>query len=465
MFLINDDHLDKTAIICNDGNIITYKELKKLIENFGNNFEKRSLIFLLVPNKLYSIVSYLACLEYNLIPLLLNERIHNDQLINLIEIYKPKYILSERKIIHYDYLKDVSLEESNLFIRSKTYKTNLHKNLALLLTTSGSTGSPKLVKLTKENIVSNAKSISKYLKLGCDDRAITSLPFYYSYGLSVINSHLFSGGSIVLSKSAMMEEKFWNKINGCFVTSIAGVPYNYDMLLRLGIDNLKIPTVKKMTQAGGKLGWEKVKKINDSLKLKGIDFYVMYGQTEATARISYLPCESVDKKPKSIGIPIPGGKLWIENKKGLKISETMIIGEMVYEGPNVSMGHAESVESLSVGDVNNGVLRTGDLAYFDEEGYFFIEGRNNRFIKVFGNRISLNSLEKLIAKKGFDNIVIGEDDKIIIYIKKTKRVSIGNFIKEISEEIGINMVAITIKQVDDFPRLDSGKINYKVLNT
>ena len=465
MFLISDDYLDRVALVCNDGYIVTYKELKWLVNDFSTYLDERSLIFLLGSNDLDSLVCYFASMDSGVVPLLLSENIKDDQLNNLIDIYSPKYIFSKRVLNNDLYLLKDNFRKSNLFSRDEAHDAKLHDDLALLLTTSGSTGSPKLVKLTKENIKSNAESISEYLKIGCDDRAITSLPFNYSYGLSVINSHLFSGGSIVLSNSSMMEEKFWKSINDYSVTSIAGVPYNYEMMLRLGIDNLDIPTIKKMTQAGGKLDYQKAKKVNDSLQLKGIDFYTMYGQTEATARISYLPCGNLDKKPNSIGIPIPGGRLWLENEEGLKISNSKIVGEMIYEGLNVSMGYAESKEDLSIGDVNKGILKTGDLAYFDEEGYYFIEGRNNRFVKVFGNRISLDSLEKLVTTKGFDSVATGVDDKIVIYVIEEPNLSVAELRKEISESIGINMVAIKVTPIDDFPRLDSGKINYKALNS
>ena len=465
MFLISDDYLDRVALVCNDGYIVTYKELKWLVNDFSTYLDERSLIFLLGSNDLDSLVCYFASMDSGVVPLLLSENIKDDQLNNLIDIYSPKYIFSKRVLNNDLYLLKDNFRKSNLFSRDEAHDAKLHDDLALLLTTSGSTGSPKLVKLTKENIKSNAESISEYLKIGCDDRAITSLPFNYSYGLSVINSHLFSGGSIVLSNSSMMEEKFWKSINDYSVTSIAGVPYNYEMMLRLGIDNLDIPTIKKMTQAGGKLDYQKAKKVNDFLQLKGIDFYTMYGQTEATARISYLPCGNIDKKPNSIGIPIPGGRLWLENEEGLKISNSKIVGEMIYEGLNVSMGYAESKEDLSIGDVNKGILRTGDLAYYDEDGYYFIEGRNNRFVKVFGNRISLDSLEKLITIKGFDSVATGVDDKMVIYVIEVPNLSVTELRKEISESIGINMVAIKVTPIDDFPRLGSGKINYKALNS
>jgi len=465
VFLINNSQPEKTAIVCDNGDTISYGKLKKLINSFSIYFKERSIVFLIGSNNVSSLVCYFAALESGVVPLLLSENINDEQLNDLIDIYSPKYIFSKKTFSNSIYSLRAKVEEGHLFLRNKALDISIHKDLALLLTTSGSTGSPKLVKLTKENIKSNAESISEYLKIGYDDRAITSLPFNYSYGLSVINSHLFSGGSIVLSNSSMMEEKFWKSINDYSVTSIAGVPYNYEMMLRLGIDNLDIPTIKKMTQAGGKLDYQKAKKVNDFLQLKGIDFYTMYGQTEATARISYLPCGNIDKKPNSIGIPIPGGRLWLENEEGLKISNSKIVGEMIYEGLNVSMGYAESKEDLSIGDVNKGILKTGDLAYFDEEGYYFIEGRNNRFVKVFGNRISLDSLEKLVTTKGFDSVATGVDDKIVIYVIEEPNLSVAELRKEISESIGINMVAIKVTPIDDFPRLDSGKINYKALNS
>jgi acyl-coenzyme A synthetase/AMP-(fatty) acid ligase len=465
VFLINNSQPEKTAIVCDNGDTISYGKLKKLINSFSIYFKERSIVFLIGSNNVSSLVCYFAALESGVVPLLLSENINDEQLNDLIDIYSPKYIFSKKTFSNSIYSLRAKVEEGHLFLRNKALDISIHKDLALLLTTSGSTGSPKLVKLTKENIKSNAESISEYLKIGYDDRAITSLPFNYSYGLSVINSHLFSGGSIVLSNSSMMEEKFWKSINDYSVTSIAGVPYNYEMMLRLGIDNLDIPTIKKMTQAGGKLDYQKAKKVNDFLQLKGIDFYTMYGQTEATARISYLPCGNIDKKPNSIGIPIPGGRLWLENEEGLKISNSKIVGEMIYEGLNVSMGYAESKEDLSIGDVNKGILRTGDLAYYDEDGYYFIEGRNNRFVKVFGNRISLDSLEKLITIKGFDSVATGVDDKMVIYVIEVPNLSVADLRKEISESIGINMVAIKVIPLGDFPRLDSGKINYKALNS
>jgi long-chain acyl-CoA synthetase len=463
MFLLDNNYPNRVALVCDDGTYVTYKELNDLIEKFSYNLTQKSLIFLLCKNDIDSIICYLTALRVGAVPLLLSENINKEQLNNLIKIYNPKYIFSKKTFVKNTYSIKNRLNKSNIFICDNYNDYKVHKDLALLLTTSGSTGSPKLVKLTKLNLISNAKSISEFLGINFKDRAITSLPFHYSYGLSVINSHLYSGGSIFLSSSSMIEEKFWIDINEHNITSIAGVPYNYEMMLRLGIKNLNIPTVKKMTQAGGKLDLKKIKQVNTSLIKKEIDFYIMYGQTEATARISFLPCEDISSKPNSIGISIPGGSLSLHDEKGIKIYESLIVGEMVYEGPNVFMGYANSITDLSIGDVKYGKLKTGDLAYFDEDGYYFIKGRKSRFVKVFGNRISLDYLEEIIIKKGFETAIIAEDDKIIIYLKNKEGLLIPDFRKEISEYLGINMVAIYAIAIKHFPRHESGKINYQEL--
>ena len=464
MFLINDDHLDRTALVCNDGSIITYKQLKRLVNDFGAYLDERSLVFLLGSNNLSSLVCYLSSLDQEVVPLLLSESIKIEQLNNLIDIYSPKYIFQKKSRPSNDLNLLSSFGEYGLFIRDKSKNIKFHPSLALLLTTSGSTGSPKLVRLTKNNIISNAKSISKYLDINSDDRAITSLPYNYSYGLSVINTHLSSGGSIVLTNASMMERNFWSLVEKFSVTSFAGVPYNYEMILRLGVDKLDISSIRKMTQAGGRLDFNKIEKINNSLKSKNIKFYVMYGQTEATARMSYLPPKDIERKPDSIGMAIPYGKLWIVDSKGHIIEQIESVGELMYSGDNVSMGYARSIIDLQLGDKNAGILKTGDLARFDSEGYFFIEGSNNRFVKLFGNRISLDSLEKIVSNKGFESVVTGDDKKIVINIINHPNLSQDSLRSEISEVIGINHVAIKINVISEFPRLDNGKIDYKFLN-
>ena len=464
MFLTGVENEENIALIQGDKLVITYSNLFQQIEDFSRLFNSKHLIFIIGENDVASVIAYLSSIEFGVVPLLLGSKTNQGQIDNLINIYKPKYIFQKINLnLHSEYYLSSKFRGYSFFTSNTCDEIKLHPDLALLLTTSGSTGSPKLVRLTKKNLISNAKSISKYLDIKSNDRAISSLPFNYSYGLSVINSHLNSGASIVLTNSSMMERDFWHLINKHSVTSLAGVPYNYEMILRLGIDRLKIPSIKKMTQAGGKLSFDKIDRINATLKQKNISFYTMYGQTEATARISYLAPDDIDKKPGSIGKAIPAGKMWLQGKKGKVIEETDSIGELVYSGDNVSMGYALSLSDLMLGDENKGVLRTGDLARCDSDGYFFIEGSINRFIKIYGNRISLYSLERIIFDKGFENVVIGGNNKILICVIKNKNLSVDKLISEVSKEININHSSIQIKIVEDFPRLTNGKIDYKVM--
>ena len=464
MFFSCVENLNNIALIESTGKINTYLDLQQNVSDFSTFFTEKHLIFIIGENDLSTIVCYVSSIESGMVPLLLSPRINKNQLDNLIIIYKPKYIFQKKRSNPY---RDYNLAKKHnsylLFVKEKSEVIRLHPDLALLLTTSGSTGSPKLVRLTKKNIISNAKSISKYLKITSVDRAITSLPFNYSYGLSVINSHLISGGSLVLSNSSMMEGDFWRLIAKHSVTSLSGVPYNYEMMMRLGFDRLQISSIKKMTQAGGRLEINKIKEISKVLQVNKIKLYIMYGQTEATARISYLSPEDINNKLGSIGKAIPNGKLWIENKDRELIDQVNSVGELIYSGKNVSMGYANSINDLGLGDVNKGVLRTGDLAKFDSEGFFYIEGSANRFIKIYGNRISLDSLEKIIFKKGYECAAIGSENKIIIYVIFNKNLSTDLLKVAISEVIGINQTVIQIYVVSDFPRLDNGKINYNVI--
>jgi len=464
MFISNVSNLNDVALIESNGSILTYADLYKNVSEFRTFFDNKHLVFIIGENNLATIICYLSAVESEMVPLLLSSKINQNQLNNLLDVYKPKYIFQNKSRPSNDLDLLSSFGEYGFFIRSKSKSIKLHPNLALLLTTSGSTGSPKLVRLTKKNLISNAKSISEYLDINSNDRAITSLPYNYSYGLSVINTHLSSGGSLVLTNASMMEGNFWRLVKKYSVTSFAGVPYSYEMILRLGVDKLEISSINKMTQAGGRLDLNIIEKINNSLKSKNIKFYVMYGQTEATARMSYLPPEDIERKPDSIGIAIPNGKLWIEDSKGHIIEQSDNVGELIYSGENVSMGYARSIIDLELGDKNAGILKTGDLAKFDSEGYFSIEGSNNRFVKLFGNRISLDSLEKIVSNKGFESVATGDDKKIVIHIINNPNLSQDSLRSSISEVIGINHVAIYINVISEFPRLENGKIDYKFLS-
>ncbi len=300
----------------------------------------------------------------------------------IIDIYDPRYVISGDQVE----------------VREDAAPADLHPDLRLLLSTSGSTGSPKLVRLTEANVAANAASIAQYLELGPGERAIASLPLSYSYGLSVLNSHVHAGASIAFTPHSVIRPEFWQDVRRHDVTSFAGVPYAYAMLERIGMRDMDLPALRTMTQAGGRLDPEVARRFAQQRR-----FFVMYGQTEATARIAYVPPQRLADKPGSIGIAIPGGELSIED------------GELVYRGPNVMMGYATARADLARGDELGGVLRTGDLGHHDDEGFFYVTGRAKRIAKVYGQRINLDEIEA--AVDGPAGAIAG-DDRIDVFAER-----------------------------------------------
>lgn len=452
---------EHTALIEESGKIVSYSQLQAIADGIAENIRPKSLVFCLCTNTVPSIAGYVAFIQYGFPVLLLDAKKSDDLLQRLLEIYSPNYIwrpttsTKEKSIYAYG--------NYSLYAYSDA-KVPVHSDLSLLLTTSGSTGSPKLVRLTESNITSNAESIIEYLGITSGERAVTSLPMYYSFGMSVINSHLHCGGALLLSDKTVVQGEFWKFVKEGQATSIAGVPYTYEMLRRLRFFRMDLPHLKTMIQAGGKLNADIVKEYAENAQTVGKRFFVMYGQTEAGPRISYLPYNIAVQKPSSIGIAIPGGKLSVYNSDGIPISDPDVDGELVYEGPNVCMGYAEIKEDLIKGDANHGILYTGDIARFDKDGYFYITGRMKRFVKIWGNRCNLDSIEQLIKPLCPDCACVGNDEKIQVYITD-KNLSSERLLLYLSEKTGLNQLAFTIKYIDDIPRSKSGKIQYSALTS
>lgn len=462
--MFNTGNAEQTAIITETGEVITYATLSNDVKVVASALKNRELIFIICRNDYVPLTFYLGALKIGAVPLLLSSDIHPLQLKKLLEIYSPHLLLMIPELAQTQTgLSPLSQHDNYMLYRNdaSTYPS-LHNDLAFLATTSGSTGDPKLVRLSAGNLKSNALSIIDYLNITPNDRAILSLPMNYSYGLSVINSHLLAGASIVLTNHSMMEREFWQQINMYNVTSFAGVPYHFEMLLRLGLKRLKIPSINKITQAGGRLAPEKIEKVHEYCVEKDINLWIMYGQTEAAPRMSYLPMDEILKRRGSIGKAIPGGKMWICDEQAETITKPYQTGELIYEGPNVCLGHAITAEDLSLPDQNKGLLKTGDLAHVDNDGYFYIDGRKSRFFKIYGNRISLDQVEQVIQSYGFEGVTSGEDDNLVIHI-----VDLGNNATILQEKLAltmkINPQALTVREIDAIPRLANGKIDYQCL--
>ncbi len=460
-----DKYKDNIAVITESGDKITYADISLHCTELTANIPSHSLVFNLCRNEIGSLVGYAGFLNAKIVPLMLKSDLDDELLQSLIKTYKPDFLylpsdMKERfsgcplvyEKLNYTLLKTVY---------DKAYPLN--DDLALLLTTSGSTGSPKLVRQSYRNIEANTKSILEYLALTETERAITTLPMNYTYGISIINTHLQVGASLILTKKSPMQKEFWRQLKEYGATSFGGVPYIYEMLNRLSFERMNLPSLRYITQAGGKLSPELHEKFAHWAISTGKKFIVMYGQTEATARMSYLPAERSLEKYGSIGIAIPGGKFTLIDVDRNDITQPDTVGELVYEGPNVTLGYAECGEDLSKGDERYGCLETGDMAKFDRDGFFYIVGRKKRFLKIFGNRVNLDETEHILktAFMGCDFACTGIDDKMTVFITdENKKDAV---IKFLAEKLRLNVLAFNINYIEVIPRNESGKVLYKDL--
>ncbi|HET7736029.1 MAG TPA: AMP-binding protein [Nocardioidaceae bacterium] len=326
----------------------------------------------------------------------------------------------------------------------------LHPDLALLLSTSGSTGSPKLVRLSQRNLTANAAAIASYLQIRPTDVAPTTLPLHYCYGLSVLNSHLSVGAAVLLTDASVTDPSFWDTFRSAGCTTLAGVPYTFELLDRVGFADLDLPTLRYLTQAGGKMCADDVRRYAELGLQRGFDLFVMYGATEATARMAYLPPDLARTHPGLIGLPVPGGAFRIDD------------GELVYRGDNVMLGYATCPEDLAKGrEVTE--LRTGDLARRTPDGLYEVTGRTARIAKVFGLRIDLARVETVLAETGIHVHCADGGDRVVVGVDVSARPAPADLAERAAVAAGLPVVAVDVVPLTGVPRLPSGKPDYRAI--
>ena len=330
---------------------------------------------------------------------------------------------------------------------------DLHPDLALLLSTSGSTGSPKLVRLSHANVWANARSIADYLGLTPADRAVTSLPLHYCYGLSVLTSHLLAGATVVLTDASVADDRFWALARAAGATSLAGVPYTFELLESRGFTGEELPTLRYLTQAGGRMDPDRVRRFAGLGREQGFDLFVMYGQTEATARMAYLPPHLALARPEAIGIPVPGGDLRLAPVPGAPEG----VGELVYTGPNVMMGYARTAADLGLG-AETPELHTGDLARQADDGLWEVCGRLDRHAKVLGLRLDLLRLEAQMPVPTALVVEGGTVHGFVTEARTTERVR-----RELTAASGLPLHLVRVHQIPAVPTTPRGKTDYRLL--
>ena len=456
-----------SVALVDDARTWTYEELAHAGESIAQAIGGRTLAFIACTNTVGCIAGYTGMLDAGIAPLMVGADLDMQLLHGLADVYAPTHIWAPTAQADDfpGYRKDFSFESYTLLVSEDPRDAELHDDLALLMSTSGSTGTPKLVRLSAENLLSNARSIVEYLGITADERAITSLPLHYVYGLSVLNTHLLMGASLALTELACYTGSFWKffKKTGC--TSFAGVPFMYEMLDKLKFANKTAPEgLKTMTQAGGKLSPALQEKFTAFAQREGLDFFVMYGASEATARMAYLPPDHAAEKPGSMGIPIPQGRFEIVDVDGSVIDAANTPGELVYYGPNVSLGYALERSDLSKGDENAGRLPTGDIAMRDEDGFYYVVGRLKRFIKMLGKRMNLDDVERLL-KEQLDTVDVacaGKDDLLKVFVLDDDLIQPARDV--VTGRLDVNPRMLEVFVIDEIPKSSSGKTLYAKLN-
>lgn len=457
-------HKGKTALIDELGNQMNYDVLNSEANILSERIGHRCLVFALCRNEIGSVLGYTAFINNGIVPVMVNSHLEEALLQNLLETYSPEYLWLPKDQVEQFAGMSVEHESHNYVLLKTGYekKYPLFDELGLLITTSGSTGSPKLVRQSYTNVLDNAQSIVKYLKLDDTERPITTLPMNYVYGLSIINSHFLVGATLLLTDKGLMQKEFWSFFKEQEATSFGGVPYTYEMLDKLRFFRMKLPSLRTMTQAGGKITPELHEKFAAYAAEQGKNFVVMYGAAEATARMGYLPPEKAVEKKGSMGIPIPGGVFHLIGADGQEVTEPLSTGELVYEGKNVTLGYAEKGEDLILGDERHGRLETGDMAQFDNDGFYYIVGRKKRFLKIYGNRVNLDEIDRLI--KGDFEIEVassGVDDHMYIFV--TDDIIADSVRDFVIAKTKLNPAAFKVIVIDEIPKNDSGKTLYKEL--
>lgn len=438
-----------TAIVTGGGTVISYRELAQRVRDTADRFgDGRKLVMIHCANELEPLVAYLAAVSAGMPALLVAD---GDR--RLERAYDPDVVV----------LRDG--DGWAVEARREHSAHELHPDLTLLLSTSGSTGSPKLVRLSAENLASNAEAIARYLRIDGHDRSATTLPMQYCYGLSVVNSHLARGAALLLTDLSVVNECFWRFFREHGGTNFAGVPFTFELLDRTDFAQMSLPSLRFVTQAGGRLEPATVRRYAELGRRDGWELFVMYGQTEATARMAYLPPELAADRPSAIGVPIPGGEFEIAphddaDSGGDAGEHADAVGELIYRGPNVMLGYAESPRDLSLGRTV-GELRTGDLARRAPDGLFEIVGRRTKFAKLFGLRIDLTRVEEVLASHGVCACCVSDDRRLVV--AATGPLDEAAVRAIVKREFGLPPAAVRLLTFDELPRLANGKLDRAAL--
>ena len=429
-------HGDRPALLAADGTALDYRALADRVDEVADRLgPRRRLVLVAAGTGIEPLVTYLGAVRGRH-PVLLTSP-DPARTAALTAAYDPDVVLAPDGA------------GWRLHARRAGSAHELHPELALLLPTSGSTGSPKLVRLPAGAVQANAEAIAEYLGVRDTDRAPAMLPLHYCYGLSVLHTTLLRGAALVLPDAPVTEPRFWDTARVHGVTSLQGVPYTFDQLDAL--EWPRLPSLRYVTQAGGRLAPERVRAVARRGRAEGWRLFVMYGQTEATARMAYLPPELAESRPGAVGVPVPGGSFELapvpEAGPGC--------GELVYRGPNVMLGYATGPADLGRGR-EIGALATGDLARCGADGLYELVGRRSRFVKPSGVRHDHAEAARALPARGVAAVATGDDDRLVLGVVGAGPDGVA---ADTADRLGLPRASVLGVGLDALPRTDTGKLD------
>lgn len=465
MFLNIDRHpAERTAAVDNYGYEVTYGDLCKTAFELSEYMMPRAVAFVLCENTVGALTAFVSCEHNKTVPLMLNAGLDKGLLDGLLDTYTPKYIwVSERRCEHFSRYREVTRCYGYVLYDAGNPIYPVDDRLSLLLTTSGSTGSPKLVRYKYGNLEANAKNVADVFGWTENERPFCDLSMNYTMGLNVINSHLWVGATVVLTTYNIMSAEYWDMMKSQRCTNITGVPFSYEVFFRLRFQRMQLPDMYTFAEGGGKLTDKMFMDMVDYAEKNNKRFIATFGTTETSARLAFLDPKEARNHCGSIGKAIPEGRLSLIDDDGVEIMDAVAEGEMVYEGPNVTMGYATTREELMAGDDFNGRYATGDIARRDEEGFYYIIGRKGRFLKLLGYRVSLDQCERLIkSEMGLNCACTGTDKAMIVYVTdKEKTEDVASFIVD---KIHLYKSLVKVRAIDAIPLNENGKVLYRMLD-
>lgn len=453
-----DSHGAQPALLDDEaGKWLTYSELSHRVCEGAENVRAlgaKPLVFLFADNSIAAATLYLAALQANAAIALFPAGLASERIGRLLENYRPLAVFGVGVPDGYEAWDRQPLPGAVLGSR---LHPDLHPDLALLLPTSGSTGSSRLVRLSRSAVDANAASIAQALSIGPEQRAGLNLPISYSYGLSVLNSHLLAGASVLLSCEGVLSRAWWGRLAEHGISSMPGVPMVYEMLARLDFETLAPSTLRTLTQAGGALSLPLVRRFHEIMAARSGKLFIMYGQTEATARISILDHADLSARAGSVGRAIAGGSISIRGVNG-----TAPAGEIVYRGPNVMLGYADTIDDLALGDQLHGCLATGDLGVLDAEGFLTITGRLKRIVKIAGLRINLDELEAE-ARRICPAAAVERSNGLVIFAETGSEADVAELRRKLQKSALVPPTLLKVRTVAKLPTLPNGKIDLQAL--